>query len=174
MLVRPAFVRCSSGSCPACVRDRVQPLGGMVEDRFQDILMSVEEKRPSSRLEPYGELIDELRRRDFTYRQIARILTEEFQVRVPKSTLNDFVRARLRKRRNAPRSPLRRPAIQPPVLSESATPRSVRGPSEDEIRQRIVALKARKSTKTRDVIDFRFDATKPLRIVGSGKQDPND
>jgi IS30 family transposase len=145
-----------------------------VEDRFQDILMSVEEKRPRSRLEPYGELIDELRRREFTYRQIAGILTEKFQVRVPKSTLHDFVRARMRKRPNAPRSPLRQITIQPAALSESAIPHAAREPSKDEIRQRIVVLKARKPTKTRDVNDFRFDATEPLRIVGSGKQDPND
>ena len=145
-----------------------------MEDRFQDILMSVEEKRPRSRLEPYGELIDELRRREFTYRQIARILTEKLEVRVPKSTLNDFVRARMRKRGNAPRSPLPRPAIQPAVLPGSATSHASRGSNEEEIRQKIVALKTSKATKTRDVNDFRFDATEPLRIIGSGKQAPND
>ena len=91
-------------------------LWGHVEDKFQDILSKVTKKSGRSRLEPYGELIDELRGRGLTYRDISDILTDELQFHVPKSTVNDFVRERARRRRNAARQISRRVAIPPPLF----------------------------------------------------------
>jgi hypothetical protein len=59
----------------------------------QDILNSVTAKPGRSRLEPYGELIDGVRRRGLTYRDIADIPAEKCQFQVSKSAINDFVRA---------------------------------------------------------------------------------
>jgi hypothetical protein len=70
-----------------------------VEDKFQDILNKVTRKSGSSRLEPYAELIDELRRGGHTYRDIATILLETCQFYSSKSTLNDFVLVRARRKR---------------------------------------------------------------------------
>ena len=50
-----------------------------MDGEFQDILSKVTKKPGHSRLEPYGELIDELRGRVLTSRDIADILTDEFQ-----------------------------------------------------------------------------------------------
>jgi hypothetical protein len=86
-----------------------------VEDKFQDILSKVIKKLGRSRLEPYGDLIDELRSRGLTYRDIADILTDEFQFQVPKSTVNDFVRERSLRRRNAARRMSRRVATPNPI-----------------------------------------------------------
>jgi len=72
-----------------------------VESKFQDILNGVTAKPGRSRLEPYGELIDELRRRGLTYRDIAAILAEKCQFQVSKSAINDFVRARSRRKGNS-------------------------------------------------------------------------
>jgi hypothetical protein len=83
-----------------------------VKDKFQDILSKVTKKSGRSRLEPYGELIDELRERGLTYRDISDILTAELQFQVPKSTVNDFVRERSRRRRNAALK-ARKPATEP-------------------------------------------------------------
>jgi len=44
----------------------------------------VQEKQRRSRLEPYGELIDELRRRGLTYRYISEILTGKCRFHVSK------------------------------------------------------------------------------------------
>jgi hypothetical protein len=87
-----------------------------VEDKFHNILSKVTQKSGRSRLEPYGELIDELRGRGLTYRDISDILTDELQFHVPKSTVNDFVRERARRRRNAARQISRRVAIPRPLF----------------------------------------------------------
>jgi hypothetical protein len=50
-----------------------------MEDQFQDVLNSIDAKRGRSRLEPYGEFVDELRRQGFTCREIAALLLEKFQ-----------------------------------------------------------------------------------------------
>jgi hypothetical protein len=149
-------------------------LWGPVEDKFQDILSKVTKKPGRSRLEPYGELIDELRGRGLTYRDISDILTEELQLHVPKSTVNDFVRERSRHRRNAARRISRRVAIPAPIVPRFATVRSGQRPSEDEVRQRIAALKARKPVTTSSDNDFYFDPTEPLRLIDPGKRDSND
>lgn len=68
-----------------------------MQDKFKAILDTLEKTPARSRLEPYGELIDELRRRRRTYRDIARILTEECKFNTSRSTVHDFVQSRLRK-----------------------------------------------------------------------------
>jgi hypothetical protein len=58
-----------------------------MDDRFQEILDGVPEKSPRSSLEPYHELISELRRRGRTYREIAHILAERCQFWAAASTV---------------------------------------------------------------------------------------
>ena len=149
-------------------------LWGHVEDNFQAILSKVTKKSGRSRLEPYGELIDELRDRGLTYRDIADILTDELQFHVPKSTVNDFVRERARRRRNAARQISRRVATPPPVVPKSAVLHSERAPSDDEVRQRIAALKARKPATTPSDNGFYFDPSEPLRLIDPGKRKRED
>ena len=63
-----------------------------MKDQLQEILDSLDEKTPRSRLAPYRDFIAKLRRRKYTYREIRRILREKCQVQVSISTLHDFVR----------------------------------------------------------------------------------
>jgi predicted TIM-barrel fold metal-dependent hydrolase len=144
-------------------------LWGHVEDKFQDILSKVTTKSGRSRLEPYGELIDELRERGLTYRDISDILTAELQSQVPKSTVNDFVRERSRRRRNAARriSRLTRPA---PIVPIATVPPS-QGPREDEVRRRIAALRARKPATEPAPDGFHYNPDEPLRLIDPGKRD---
>ena len=65
-----------------------------LSDKFRAILDALPEKPPRSRLEPYSELIDELRRRRRTYREIVDVLAEKCNLRASISTLHDFVRAK--------------------------------------------------------------------------------
>ena len=65
-----------------------------MEEQLQEILDSLGEKTPRSRLAPYLDFIIELRRRKYTYREVRQILYEKCQVRVSVSTLHDFLRTR--------------------------------------------------------------------------------
>ena len=53
-----------------------------MKDQLQEILDSLDEKTPRSRLAPYRDFIAKLRRRKYTYREIRRILREKCQVQV--------------------------------------------------------------------------------------------
>jgi hypothetical protein len=145
-----------------------------VEDKFHDILSKVSIKSGRSCLEPYGELIDELRARGLTYRGIADILTDELKFHVPKSTVNDFVRGRARRRRNASRQIVRRVAIPTPVVAKAPNLHAGSGPSGDEVQRRIAAMKARKPTPTLSDNGFYFDPSEPLRLIDPGKQKPEE
>lgn len=145
-----------------------------MEDNFQELLSKVAKKAGRSRLEPYGDLIHELRGRGMTYRDISEILTAELQLHVPKSTVNDFVRERARRRRNANRQVSRHAGMPPPLVPKPATLHSGQGASDEEVRQRIAALKARKPATTKSDNGFYFDPTEPLRLIDPGKQKPEE
>jgi hypothetical protein len=99
-----------SGACPAILLDLVYVCsskhlfvgtylgnnipGGTMDPRFQAILNALPEKQPRSRLEPYRQLIAEMRKRGRSYREITQVLTQSCGVRVGTSTINDFVLAR--------------------------------------------------------------------------------
>jgi hypothetical protein len=146
-------------------------LGVPVEDKFQHILSKVTKKSGRSRLEPYGELINELRGRGLTYRDISDVLTAELQLHVPRSTVNDFVRERSRRRRNAVRRISRRVATPAPMVPKPASLHSSQGPSDDEVRQRIAALKARKPAAEPTTNEFHYNPDEPLRLIDPGKRD---
>lgn len=140
-----------------------------MEGKFQHILDSVMEKPGRSRLEPYGELIDELRRRGQTYRGIAAILAEKCQFRASKSAINDFVRLRSRRKRNSARRIAAAAMTAAPVEPKAVRVDSARKPNEDEVRRRIAAFKARKTVATPSRDDFHYDPSQPLRLITPGK-----
>jgi hypothetical protein len=137
----------------------------LVESKIQDILNGVTAKPGRSRLEPYGELIDELRRRGLTYRDIAAILAEKCEFRISKSAINDFVRAQSQRKRNSAKRIAIDAKIVAPMVPKSATVASAQKPSEGEVRQRIAALKARKPAIAPSSDTFEFDPSEPLRLV---------
>ncbi len=65
-----------------------------MDEKFRAILDGLPPKPPRSRLEPYWELISEMRNRGRTYREIAQVLDEHCRVSVAPSTVHGFVRAR--------------------------------------------------------------------------------
>jgi hypothetical protein len=151
-----------SGICPV----QIDVLGAHVEDKFQDILNGVKRKSGPSCLEPYAELIDELRLRGHTYRDIVSILAESCQFQTSKSTLNDFVLVRSRRKRNSARRAATEERVAAPIAAPKAAAVDLaQKPSEEEVRQRIAALKARKPATTPSADDFHFDPTQPLRLI---------
>jgi hypothetical protein len=136
-----------------------------MDGQFQDIVDGLAEKPPRSRLEPYGELIGELRRRRRTYRDIVDILAKNCRVRVSISTLHDFVRVRARRKRNSARRIGADTKIAAPIAPKAESLKSGQKPSDEEVQQRIAALKARKPVTTSPPDDFHFDPTEPLRLI---------
>jgi len=134
-----------------------------MDTKFKEILDGLPEKPPRSRLEPYRKLIEELRRRGRTYRDIAAILGEKCRVQVTASGVHDFVRTRSRVKRAAATV-----KTAPAAFGKSSADAAQRPSADDEVEQRIVALKARKPV-TKAAAEFQFDPTQPLRLKKPGK-----
>lgn len=151
-----------------------------LEPRIAEILASLPAKTPRSRLEPYRELIREMRRRGRTYREIAQVLGERCGVRIAASSVHEFVRRRSRAKPS--------PAIEAGPLA-SSVPAAAAGqellpriasqsepPSDpalhaSELRQRIEALKQRTTPAAASPAKpvFTYNENEPLRVGKAGK-----
>jgi hypothetical protein len=127
-----------------------------MESRFQEILDSLPEKLPRSRLEPYLELVVELRRRGRTYRDITRILAEWCQVKVSVSTVHDFLRPHAGDRR-AP--------------GKSGTDGAAIELRPDQVRSKIEALRHRPPENRLASQKFQFEPGEPLRLKSTRMPD---
>jgi hypothetical protein len=124
---------------------------------FKEILDSLPERPLRSRLEPYRELILEMRRRGRPFREIVHVLDEKCGVHVVASTVHDFVKsARTRERDH-----------EPNVVENSrqGATRLEEGPIHDELDDRIAALKARKAQSRTAPKRFQFVSGEPLRLA---------
>ena len=127
-----------------------------MNDQFRKILDDLPNARPRSRLEPYKELIWELRDRSRPYREIAQLLAERCGVRVSPSTLHEFVQRYFRDRT----APSARPSEEVTLSGVDAN----RTAAEHEIKQRIDALKRKQTGGRHDSSTFQFDDSEPLRL----------
>jgi hypothetical protein len=130
-----------------------------MDEKFQSILESLPKKSPRSRLEPYQDLINELRRRGRTYREIERILVEQCHVETSRSAINDFVRVRSRKKTLKRQAGGSSEANAIPPLNRET-------PSSDEVYRRIAELKRRPTPQqTTPEIVFHYNPDEPLHIL---------
>ena len=142
----------------------------MIDDEMiQSILDALPERQPRSRSEPFGPLIDELRRLGRTYREIERILHKECHVHAPRSTINDFVRRRVRSKRN-PRK-LQQTRLdnrnQFPTAGDEekkASSTEPGSPAVDEVYRRIAILKKRAASVAKTAELFHYDPNEPLHL----------
>jgi transposase len=134
-----------------------------MDDNFRAILESLPKKPQRSKLEPYTELIDQLRLRGHTYREIARILAEHCDLNVASTTVVRFVAARSKKKR-------KRPKRQESRKARSTNPASIdrnmtsAGPDDDEVWKRIEALKKRPAKGVQPSRQFDYDPDQPLHL----------
>jgi hypothetical protein len=94
-----------------------------MDDRFRAILECLPKKRRRSRLEPWTELIVQLRRRGYTYREMTRILEEYGDLNVASTTVARIVAVHcfnLVRYYAAPSSGLRRQIIPAKPAEDSA------------------------------------------------------
>lgn len=142
----------------------------MIDDEeIQSILDALPEKQPRSRLEPYGQLLDELRKRGRTYREIERILHEKCHVHVPRSTINDFVRRRSRPKRNQRK--LQQARLDNRNLFATAGDEEKKAssaepvpPAIDGVYHRIASLKQQPTSVAKTDELFHYDPSEPLHL----------
>ena len=129
------------------------------EAQIQALLQDLPERAIRSGLEPYRELVLELRRRSFSYRQISKLLADRCGFEIGHSAIHDFVR------KHGAMPPLLKPggAEEPPVASAPSTSPEQRG-ANSSIRERIEALKRKKPVPEVEETGFRFDPAKPLHL----------
>ncbi len=146
-----------------------------MNDKFQSILNSLPEKPPRSRLAPYHELIEELRSRGCTYREIERILVDQCQFQISRSAINNFMRAQARKKTDLSKRKAAEPAAKSTDAQTTAT-RPKMGPNKatdtlngedqpmDDIVQRIAELKKRPAQVKPNPKQFHYDPNEPLHL----------
>jgi hypothetical protein len=151
-----------------------------MDENFGHILDSLPEKRSRSRLEAYRALIIELLRRRRTYREIARVLLDRFQLHASIITIHDFVRrceATARKVRKARGLRFNKRTKKNLIDRErrlqievTETPAAL-----DEIQKRIADLKSRPipGTETNPKI-FDYDPEQPLTLPSKSKKKESD
>lgn len=133
-----------------------------MDDKIRAILESIPKKRQRSKLEPYAELIEQLRLRGQPYREIAKILNEKCGLTVVSSTLVRFVAARSKEKQKRPKHVEVRKASR----AAQATVRVNINPtvSVDDLRKRIEMLKRRPSKNEQPSKQFEYDPEQPLQL----------
>jgi hypothetical protein len=147
----------------------------LMDEKFQDILDTLPEKPPRSRLEPYREFINELLRRGRTYRDIASILAEKCQVRVSISTVHDFLRIRRQTSRKPTKSQLTVAArLNTDGVTPSAPPMNEpkeEKPANDEVQRQIAAFKQRPAPQDEaSPKQFQYNPNEPLHLPAKTRQ----
>ncbi len=143
-----------------------------MDERTSEILSHVSEQRARSILDPWRELIEELRLRRRTYRDIAEILQEHCHVCVAPSTVFRFVRARSKAARKA-RSETWQLTV-PQITGQAAPnfPERIRNDSKlEEVQQRIFALKSKPAAKEQELQIFNYNPDEPLRLPAKVEAD---
>jgi hypothetical protein len=133
-----------------------------MDDRFKAILESVPKKHQRSKLEPFIELIKQLRRRGHTYREIARILAEKCDMVVASSTVVRFAATLAREKRKSSKhhdSYKSRHKV-PPIIEVNVTSAVL----DDDLWKRIEALKQQPVKPLNSSKQFEYDPDQPLQL----------
>jgi hypothetical protein len=139
--------------------------------KFQSILNALPEKPARSRLAPYCKLIEELRNRGCTYREIERILVDQCQFQISRSAINNFMRAQSRKKAKPSKrqsvAPMDRNAVGQAVIADLNPKTDAANQNSqpmNEVFKRIAALKKRPTTASSTSKLFQYDPNEPLQI----------
>lgn len=142
---------------------KLEPLTGIrlaMDDELSRFLDSLPPRPPRSRLEPHGALIEELRRRGWTYRQIARVLSERCQIQTSPSNIHHFVTRRESTAKQ----------VRATIVGEvTSTLPAARGSAPQINRsagagRRIAAREERDHLQQPAPTGFDFDPSEPLRL----------
>jgi len=113
-------------------------------------------------LEPFTELIKQLRRRGHTYREISRILAEKCDLTAASSTLVRFVAVRAKEKRK--RSKHHESRQTHSTVRASIEVNVTSAIPDDDVWKRIEALKRRPAKSERPSKQFEYDPDQPLHL----------
>jgi transposase len=183
--IHSALIRVLFDTCSVSVRNKIEfiqhPLGirrgGLIAGawkKFMDesskkILSNYPGRQSRSKLSPHSNLIWKLHHRGCPYREIANILSKNFDLTVAASTVFDFV-SRLEKQRAQKTKPRKEKIAQTqPAVQEK--PRPAPKAMSDVVRQRIEEFKQSKPQADEPEKVFFYDPEKPLTLR-MGKKKP--
>jgi IS30 family transposase len=143
----------------------------MDQTKLQSILEALPPKTMRSKLEPLRQLILELRERDRSYREIARVLAEHCQVQVSPSTIHDFVMVRTRQEplKSAVVAGKKEPSGYTPNIMDSDPQKQIES-RRSEASQRLTALKQRKISEPVLKPAFIYREDEPLKLIVRSEQ----
>ena len=129
-----------------------------MNDLIRQILETLPNRGGRSSLDPYCELILEMRRRGYSYRETARLLADRCGVKISHAAVHNFVTRHARTLASEPRQ-------TPPEIRTGQRGEARGANSREDVRDRIAALKRRATTSAAmEELDFRFDPDQPLRF----------
>ena len=137
-----------------------------MDELIRQILDDLPEREGRSRLEPYRELIFEMRHRRYSYRQISRLLGERCELRIGRSAIQEFVTRHSRPGSGSSGTTGPSAGTIRRSLPAGIGDQENGGPSVplEEIRLRIAAVKRRPSATADEEPRFHFDPSRPLRL----------
>ena len=124
------------------------------------LLEEIPEKPPRSKLEPHTDVIGALRRKRLTYREIAQFFQDHLAITVAPSTIHDFVRVRRRRGKRNEVSTGEQSSTRP---SRVSVPPLKNTPVNDDVQQRIAALKQRTPAEAPQPV-FSYEEDEPLKL----------
>jgi hypothetical protein len=141
-----------------------------MDPKIADLLNTIPDNPPRSKLEPHSDVIAALRKKRYTYRQISQFLSEHLQVNAAPSTIHDFLRVR-RSRARKLRTPVveRRPKAEP-VTTPVPRPTQAVG----DVKKRIAAFKNRSGKDGETKPRFVYDEAEPLQLREPGSGNENE
>jgi IS30 family transposase len=145
-----------------------------MNEKLQSILDQMPAGPPRSKLEPYRDLIRNLRQKRKTYREIAAFLDQHCNVGVHYSTIYDFVHAPNRNPEQdqiqvEPPQPLQPVLPAENIMTIGGLPNCLPHTPDQDLHARIAAIKRRKSTTQTSKPVFHYEEGEPLRLIS----DPN-
>jgi IS30 family transposase len=132
----------------------------ILDPRINKLLEEIPEKPPRSKLELHADVISALRRKRLTYREIAQFFQDHLAITVAPSTIHDFVRVRRRRGKRNDVSTGAQSDVKPNRVS---TPALKNIPADDEVQQRIAALKQRTPSEAPQPV-FAYEEDEPLKL----------
>ena len=139
-----------------------------MNEKSKAVLYGFSGRKERSQLAQHRDLICKLHQRGCTFREIVRLLAENFNLSVAPSTVCRFI-ARLEQEASKQRKA--KPQKVNPVPMMPVTPTApvksipVSAASPDEVRQRIAALKQQAAQAEPDAKKFNYDPDQPLHLV---------